>query len=173
VWLSHEFFTILSNTFNSSDTSTASDTIAPDLLPSNTTAAEDDASPGLVFFTLSDKSFLALFSTALSNYSILTLYFTFVFAFGRFLRLYVLNMSQRIMYEDIPDCSFVLELCSDIFSARSDGEYELEEDMYAELIQLYRVPEQMYEKLLPPGPLPGVHHWPANGRLRSTKVKAE
>lgn len=44
---------------------------------------------GLVFFTVFDKNFLGLLSSALYSYSIITLYFTFVFSIGRFLRLYV------------------------------------------------------------------------------------
>jgi len=128
-------------------------------------------STGITFFVISDTAFLSLFSSALYSYSILTLYFTFVFSLGRFLRLYVLGMSMRIIYEDIPNVSFVLELCNDIYSARSDGMYALEEDLYGELIQLYRSPETLYEKTLPTGSMVGVSSWPA--RLTSNKQKKD
>jgi len=128
-------------------------------------------STGITFFVISDTAFLSLFSSALYSYSILTLYFTFVFSLGRFLRLYVLGMSMRIIYEDIPNVSFVLELCNDIYSARSDGMYALEEDLYGELIQLYRSPETLYEKTLPTGSMVGVSSWPA--RLTTNKQKKD
>lgn len=130
----------------------------------NTLACSEDH--GLVMLVLSSKNFLGDLSSAFYTYSIVTLYITFVFSMGRFLRIYVLGMSQRIIYEDIPDASFIKELCEDIYSARSDREFELEETMYGELVQLYRSPETMIAKTLPAQPLMGHTNWPQNGQIR-------
>ena len=37
----------------------------------------------------------------------------------------------------------MLQLCLDIYLVRESGEFELEEDLYAKLIFLYRSPEQL------------------------------
>jgi len=128
-----------------------------------------DSNAGLVFFTISPKIFGTIFSDALYSYSILTIYFTFVFSLGRFLRIYVLGISMRIIYEDMPNVQFVLDLVLDLYSARSDHEHALEEDMYGELIQLYRSPETLYEKTLPERPLIGVTSWPSSARTKQKK----
>ena len=40
----------------------------------------------------------------------------------------------------------------DIYLAREDGSLELEEEVYRELIELYRSPERMILKTIPPVP---------------------
>ena len=66
-----------------------------------------------------------------------------VLAVGQFLRLYVSDLQMKIIYEDMPDPLDILTLCEDIFNVRQDGEYHLERDLYQELIELYRSPENL------------------------------
>lgn len=47
------------------------------------------------------------------------------------------------MREDLPYVDRILQLCCDIYLAREQGDFNLEEDLYAKLIFLYRSPETM------------------------------
>lgn len=85
----------------------------------------------------------------------------------------MLGMSARVIWEDIPNVEFVKRLCEDIYSARTDREYALEEAMYGELIQLYRQPQMLYERSLPVAPLQGHTNYPATGRIQDKDSKQE
>ena len=153
-------------------TSRSSKAPTPYFLPPKTsppTTQEIVSKTGIILITISDKTLLGFLGRYVVSTGIIGLYITFVFSFGRFLRLSVLGMSQRIIYEDIPNTSFVKELVDDIYSARNDREHELEETTYGELVQLYRSPEAILEKTLPPRPLVGHTNWPENGRIQGQK----
>lgn len=101
---------------------------------------------GLEFVVASDSAILgsiAGLSSLLYQVSIMGIYITYIFAFGRFLRYWVLGMSQRIIYEDLPNCDILIQMCMDIFTARLDGELKLEETLYEELLEVYRNPTLM------------------------------
>jgi len=123
---------------------------------------------GIMFFTLSDQMLLGkLIDSSVYEYGMFALYFTVVFSLGRFLRVYVVGMSHRIIYEDWGDVEFVKELLNDIYAARWDREHELEEEMYGELIQLYRSPEKLQEVTRPPKRLVGIMNWPSTAKIKS------
>lgn len=73
---------------------------------------------------------------------------------------------DRIVYEEVPDVAAVKELCCDVFQARFDGDHVLEEDLFAELIQLYRSPEQLRHVTRPRLPMTNVTTWPSAGQLK-------
>lgn len=50
---------------------------------------------------------------------------------------------SNIARDDLPYVDRILQLCSDIYLAREQGDLKLEEDLYAKLIFLYRSPETM------------------------------
>ncbi|XP_019380800.1 PREDICTED: piezo-type mechanosensitive ion channel component 2 isoform X1 [Gavialis gangeticus] len=98
--------------------------------------------PSLELFVFSDKvsppslGFLA-------GYGIMGLYASVVLVIGKFVREFFSGISHSIMFEELPNVDRILKLCTDIFLVRETGELELEEDLYAKLIFLYRSPETM------------------------------
>lgn len=73
--------------------------------------------------------------------SIMGLYASVVLVIGKFVREFFSGISHSIMFEELPCVDRILKLCTDIFLVRETGELELEEDLYAKLIFLYRSPE--------------------------------
>ncbi|XP_007564241.1 piezo-type mechanosensitive ion channel component 2 isoform X6 [Poecilia formosa] len=98
--------------------------------------------PGLHIYIFSDQvsppslGFLA-------GYGIMGLYASVVLVIGKFVREFFSGISHTIMFEELPNVDRILKLCTDIFLVRETGELDLEEDMYAKLIFLYRSPETM------------------------------
>uniref|UniRef100_A0A672G6Z2 Uncharacterized protein n=1 Tax=Salarias fasciatus TaxID=181472 RepID=A0A672G6Z2_SALFA len=98
--------------------------------------------PGLELYVFSDQvsppslGFLA-------GYGIMGLYASVVLVIGKFVREFFSGISHTIMFEELPNVDRILKLCTDIFLVRETGELDLEEDMYAKLIFLYRSPETM------------------------------
>ncbi|XP_051909940.1 piezo-type mechanosensitive ion channel component 2-like [Hippocampus zosterae] len=97
---------------------------------------------GLQIFVFSDKvsppslGFLA-------GYGIMGLYASVVLVIGKFVREFFSGISHSIMFEELPCVDRILKLCTDIFLVRETGELELEEELYAKLIFLYRSPETL------------------------------
>ncbi|XP_036410203.1 piezo-type mechanosensitive ion channel component 2-like [Megalops cyprinoides] len=79
----------------------------------------------------------------LAGYGIMGLYASVVLVIGKFVREFFSGISHSIMFEELPCVDRILKLCTDIFLVRETGELELEEDLYAKLIFLYRSPETM------------------------------
>uniref|UniRef100_A0A4W4EV46 Piezo-type mechanosensitive ion channel component n=1 Tax=Electrophorus electricus TaxID=8005 RepID=A0A4W4EV46_ELEEL len=104
--------------------------------------AEQKREAGLQLYVFSDKvsppslGFLA-------GYGIMGLYASVVLVIGKFVREFFSGISHSIMFEELPCVDRILKLCNDIFLVRETGELELEEDLYAKLIFLYRSPETM------------------------------
>ncbi|XP_046879747.1 piezo-type mechanosensitive ion channel component 2-like isoform X1 [Hypomesus transpacificus] len=97
---------------------------------------------GLQLYVFSDKvsppslGFLA-------GYGIMGLYASVVLVIGKFVREFFSGISHSIMFEELQCVDRILKLCTDIFLVRETGELELEEELYAKLIFLYRSPETM------------------------------
>uniref|UniRef100_A0A8C9Y1S1 Piezo-type mechanosensitive ion channel component 2a, tandem duplicate 2 n=1 Tax=Sander lucioperca TaxID=283035 RepID=A0A8C9Y1S1_SANLU len=97
---------------------------------------------GLQLFVFSDKvsppslGFLA-------GYGIMGLYASVVLVIGKFVREFFSGISHSIMFEELPCVDRILKLCTDVFLVRETGELELEEELYAKLIFLYRSPETL------------------------------
>ncbi|XP_078071856.1 piezo-type mechanosensitive ion channel component 2 isoform X1 [Mustelus asterias] len=79
----------------------------------------------------------------LAGYGIVGLYASVVLVIGKFVREFFSGISHDIMFEELPNVDRILKLCTDIFLVRETGELELEEDLFAKLIFLYRSPETM------------------------------
>uniref|UniRef100_A0A667WYU1 Piezo non-specific cation channel R-Ras-binding domain-containing protein n=1 Tax=Myripristis murdjan TaxID=586833 RepID=A0A667WYU1_9TELE len=106
------------------------------------TTVTDRREAGLQLFVFSDKvsppslGFLA-------GYGIMGLYASVVLVIGKFVREFFSGISHSIMFEELPCVDRILKLCTDIFLVRETGELELEEELYAKLIFLYRSPETL------------------------------
>ncbi|XP_072918459.1 piezo-type mechanosensitive ion channel component 2 [Hemitrygon akajei] len=79
----------------------------------------------------------------LAGYGIIGLYMSVVLVIGKFVREFFNGISRSIMFEELPNPDRILKLCTDIFLVREMGELELEEQLFAKLIFLYRSPETM------------------------------
>ncbi|XP_062356270.1 piezo-type mechanosensitive ion channel component 1 [Cinclus cinclus] len=79
----------------------------------------------------------------LAGYGIMGLYVSIVLVISKFVRGFFSEISHSIMFEELPCVDRILKLCQDIFLVRETGELELEEELYAKLIFLYRSPETM------------------------------
>ncbi|XP_060041014.1 piezo-type mechanosensitive ion channel component 1 isoform X2 [Erinaceus europaeus] len=79
----------------------------------------------------------------LASYGIMGLYVSIVLVIGKFVRDFFSDISHSIMFEELPCVDRILKLCQDIFLVRETRELELEEELYAKLIFLYRSPETM------------------------------
>jgi len=79
---------------------------------------------------------------------IIGVYTVFVLGISRFIRLSLTGLSHVIMYEDMPNVDNLLAQCRDIMLARKDGDLELEEELFRELLEIYRSPEQLILKTL-------------------------
>ena len=58
--------------------------------------------------------------------------------------MYVTNLVGRIFFENIDDCDYLMQLCMDIYISREEGDLKLEEELYFELIRIYRNPEILH-----------------------------
>ncbi|KAM8823349.1 piezo-type mechanosensitive ion channel component 2-like isoform 3-T4 [Spinachia spinachia] len=79
----------------------------------------------------------------LAGYGIMGLYASVVLVIGKFVREFFSGISHSIMFEELPCVDRILKLCTDVFLVRETGELELEEELYAKLIFLYRSPETL------------------------------
>ncbi|XP_053099358.1 piezo-type mechanosensitive ion channel component 2-like [Hemicordylus capensis] len=79
----------------------------------------------------------------LAGHGIVGLYMSVVLVIGKFIREMFNGISRSIMFEELPNVDRVLKLCTDIFLVREMGELELEEQLFAKLMFLYRSPETM------------------------------
>ncbi|KAH3764414.1 piezo-type mechanosensitive ion channel component 2 [Pelomyxa schiedti] len=89
---------------------------------------------------------------SIASMGIISLYVTVVLALATMIRGTISGLSHTVMFENLPYCDDLLQLCKDIMLARQDGDLILEEQLCNELFQLYRSPALLIEKTkLPPG----------------------
>jgi hypothetical protein len=75
--------------------------------------------------------------------SIIGLYATLVLAVGKFVRIVFERISQRVIYEEMPDPRTLFELCEGVYIYRSLRNLEKENSLYDLLIRIYRSPETL------------------------------
>ncbi len=65
---------------------------------------------------------------------------------GRFLRLWVSDLVSRIYIDDMSNVDEVRRMCEDIFLARQYGDLLLEEQLFQQLISLFRTRDRLFSK---------------------------
>ena len=75
------------------------------------------------------------------QFSIIGIYVTIVYTIARFMRLYFDKISTRVIYEEMPEPSDLIELCEGVYIYRNQGKLEKENMLYDLLIRIYRSPE--------------------------------
>ncbi|XP_066947530.1 piezo-type mechanosensitive ion channel component isoform X4 [Macrobrachium rosenbergii] len=96
----------------------------------------------LTVYTFNDKAFPEGLSL-ISGGGIVGMYTTLVLVAGKMLRGYFAGSALKIMFEDLPNVDRILQLCLDIYLVRESNELELEEDLFAKLVFLFRSPETL------------------------------
>ncbi|XP_050433590.1 piezo-type mechanosensitive ion channel component isoform X6 [Adelges cooleyi] len=100
-------------------------------------------------YTFNDKAFPETLNI-LSGKGIIGLYTTFVIVVHTFVRGFFTGISAKIMFDDMPYVDRILQLCLDIYLVRESCELDLEEDLFAKLVFLYRSPETLIKWTRPP-----------------------
>lgn len=109
----------------------------------------NDCQNKLVIYTFNDKAFPATLNL-ISGKGIIGLYTTFVIVIHSVIRGFFTGISFKIMFDDMPNVDRLLQLCLDIYLVRESGDLDLEEDLFAKLVFLYRSPETLIKWTRPP-----------------------
>lgn len=89
------------------------------------------------------SSFFGFNSDGSIPFSIIGIYATFVYAVGKFARLFFDKISMRVIYEEMPEPDKLFELCEGIYIYRNQRMLEKENSLYDLLIRIYRSPETL------------------------------
>ncbi|KMZ74336.1 hypothetical protein ZOSMA_12G00200 [Zostera marina] len=100
---------------------------------------------GPMAIVVSEETPQGILGETLSKFNIWSLYLTFVLAVGRFIRLQCSDLRMRIPFENLPSCERLIAICENIYAARSNCEFEVEEVLYWTLIKIYRTPHMLLE----------------------------
>jgi hypothetical protein len=75
--------------------------------------------------------------------SIIGIYATLVYTVGKFVRIFFDKISQRVIYEEMPNPNDLFELCEGIYIYRNQRKLREENYLYDLLIRIYRSPETL------------------------------
>lgn len=105
-----------------------------------------DKNDEIVFVLINDdvvSSFFGFNSDGSMPLSIIGIYATLVLAVGRFVRVFFDRLSQRVIYEEMPEPNDLYELCEGIYIYRNQRNLEKENILYDLLIRILRSPETL------------------------------
>jgi len=75
--------------------------------------------------------------------SIIGIYATLVYTVGKFIRIFFDKISQRVIYEEMPEPNDLFELCEGIYNYRNRRDLIEERRLYDLLVRIYRSPETL------------------------------
>jgi hypothetical protein len=61
-----------------------------------------------------------------------------VYVAARAVRAIIINEPLSVIINEMPNVDYVLRICLDIYLVREAGDFEMEEDLFAKLIFLFR-----------------------------------
>ena len=100
----------------------------------------------LSFLLINDdviSSFFGFNSDGSMPLSIIGIYATLVYTVGKFVRIFFDKISQRVIYEEMPEPNELFELCEGIYIYRNQRKLKEENYLYDLLIRIYRSPEPL------------------------------
>ncbi|KRX09990.1 hypothetical protein PPERSA_08391 [Pseudocohnilembus persalinus] len=103
--------------------------------------AYDGEDERFTFLTLNELIVSDLISSVTSTITVLGLYVVLIVTVGQMLKSYIHRISQRVIYEEIPQTDELFDLCQGIYTARKQNDIEKEEYYYEILIKIYKSPE--------------------------------
>lgn len=80
-----------------------------------------------------------------TSFNLVGLYATVVFTVAQLFRMMHADMTTRIQYDDLPNPSPLLIMCQQILMMRELGDFESEESIYWQLIEILRNPQVLIE----------------------------
>jgi hypothetical protein len=89
------------------------------------------------------SSFFGFNSDGSMPLSILGIYATLVYTVGKFVRIFFDKISQRVIYEEMPEPEALFELCEGVYIYRNQRNLEKENFLYDLLIRINRSPETL------------------------------
>ncbi|GMH59489.1 hypothetical protein TrLO_g7100 [Triparma laevis f. longispina] len=98
---------------------------------------------GPSFYTISAKS---TFGTYLEGYSILGLYILVIGTVAGYIRGAFVQTQVSIWMNDLPRVDVIRELLTQLYLSRLHGDLVLEEEVYREIIDIYRQPSEMFKR---------------------------
>jgi len=72
---------------------------------------------------------------------IIGLYLSLVLVIAKLLRMFSEDRTFRIMFEELPNPDYIINLCKDVYLCRERQEWCLEEELFSKLLFLFRSPE--------------------------------
>jgi hypothetical protein len=82
---------------------------------------------------------------SLRDMSVIGFYVTIVLAIGQLIKSIFTNMTMKVIYEEMPVCDQLIELCGSIYMARKENDLKREKKLYDLLIRIYRSPELLIQ----------------------------
>jgi len=99
---------------------------------------------GPQFHTVSAKITIG---SLMEGYSIMGLYIVLIGSVASLVRAGFINTQIKILYEDLPRVDVLRELLNQLYWARMHKDLHLEEEIFRELIDIYRVPSEIFKRV--------------------------
>lgn len=82
-------------------------------------------------------------AAALFSGGLLAFYAAVVLTIGKFMKIFLKERTQAIIYEEMPNTEDFLHLCESVYIARSQNNLALEKQLWTRVITLWRSPESL------------------------------
>jgi hypothetical protein len=97
------------------------------------------------FFIHCDYIMGNILGDTLRDMSVIGFYVTIVLAIGQLIKGIFANITMKVIYEEMPSCDQLIELCDSIYMSRKENDLMREKTLYDLLIRIYRSPELLIQ----------------------------